>query len=517
MHTIWQALAWKEWHEHKWKLAAVTAILLSVLVLCYHDDESMIFSAGVIVLVYGMVPIALFLAASDAGGESTRGTLRFTQALPVSMPHVASWKFALGLVTCVTPILITIGAILTWYLAWGRFYAEANRDLTYTLKELYRPAGIDHDITVWLYGATTIAVTATASVYIWGLALGVNQTTEVRAGAVALVIGVLLWMVFIAVADACSFFRPDGSAQRAAAATASIVPGGFPLSLAIALFGPRQSPALAQWATIVAVAFHLTLIASFVHRFGSIKSPDVRSREPARPRTFRGAWLPRPFRSPLRAVLWKQWRETGPIVLLGVIAVFALYAGNLLLYSGWYSSASRSAELLASITIPVGLLLALIVGVSNFDQDMTRKISEFWRSRPIRVDSWFWTKFLAGLAILLAAIFLPVIVAVLYANSNEEMTRSPVDTGVVWMLLTFLLAIYAAASATIIVIRQPIYAAILGVGALMLGIAAVGVIWGFEFVKVERIIFAIEFVTALLATLVAWLAIRYDWSAKGRY
>lgn len=468
MKSIWQALAWKEWHEHKWKLAAVTAILLSVLTLCYRDDEATIFSAGVIVLVYGMVPISLFLAASDAGGESTRGTLRFTQALPVSMPHVAAWKIALGLVTCIAPILITIGAILAWYLAWGRFDADVNRDLMNTLKNLYRPAGIDHDITVWLYGATTIAVTATASVYIWALALGVNQRNEVRAGAVALLTGVLIWMVFIAIAQIFTFFPPDGSIRCSTIAVISIIPGGFPLSLKSALRGPYGSVSLAQLATMIAAVFYPILIASFIYRFGSIESPDVRSRELARPGSSRCEWLPQPFRSPLRAVLWKQWRESGPIAMFGVLAVLTIFLANLLLYSGYRLSGNRSqlAELLFQISIPVGLILALCVGISNFDQDMTNKISEFWRSRPIRVDSWFWTKFLAGLAILLAAIFLPVVVAVLYAKSNGEMARSRVDAGVVWMLLTILLAIYAAASATIIVIRQPIYAAILGVGSL---------------------------------------------------
>ena len=30
MRTIWHSLAWKEWHEHKWKLAALTAVLCGV-------------------------------------------------------------------------------------------------------------------------------------------------------------------------------------------------------------------------------------------------------------------------------------------------------------------------------------------------------------------------------------------------------------------------------------------------------------------------------------------------------
>ena len=39
MNTIWYSLAWKEWHEHKWKLAAIVATLWGVAlsVLTFYD------------------------------------------------------------------------------------------------------------------------------------------------------------------------------------------------------------------------------------------------------------------------------------------------------------------------------------------------------------------------------------------------------------------------------------------------------------------------------------------------
>ncbi len=30
MRTVWQSLVWKEWHEHKWQLAALAAVLSSI-------------------------------------------------------------------------------------------------------------------------------------------------------------------------------------------------------------------------------------------------------------------------------------------------------------------------------------------------------------------------------------------------------------------------------------------------------------------------------------------------------
>jgi ABC-type transport system involved in multi-copper enzyme maturation permease subunit len=204
--------------------------------------------------------------------------------------------------------------------------------------------------------------------------------------------------------------------------------------------------------------------------------------------------------------------------MFGVLTMLAIVSGNVLLFSGYYLSGNHAqlADLVLTISIPVGFILALCVGISNFDQDMTSKTCEFWRSRPIHVDSWFWIKFLTGLTILVVAIVLPAIVALAYAYSNGVTISGPLRYEAAWTLLSFYLAIYAAASATIIVIRQPIYAAILGVGALLIGIAGFAVISETEFVQLERVIYVIEFVTALLATLVAWLAIRYDWGANGR-
>ncbi len=510
MRTIWRALAWKEWHEHKWKLAAVTSILFSVSAAVFYDDES-IFILNLVILAYGIIPITLFLGVADAAGESTRGTLRFTQSLPISMRRVAFWKFAFGLGTCALPVVFTIGSTVIWYLLRGQFDDEVARELRQSIREFYRPAGIDHDITVWILGMSTITLSIVASLYTWTLALGVNRRTEVRAGATALLVCVILWMGFIAAGHVVGNPTPSQSLARVGAVVASVLPGGFPVSLVIALYGPRSSLAVAFLALGAAGVFHLVLIAWAICRFGALGTDKPRSNLAASDVAGSLDWLPIPIRSPFRAILWKQWRESGPIVLVGLLIVFAIVVGNFLLYSGWYSSSNRLAELLMSTVFPIGFLLAMILGISSFDQDLSPKINEFWRSRPIQVDLWFWTKFLTGMAILAAALYLPIVIAYYFASSDSESRRPFVPRGVMEMMLCFHLAIYAAATATIIVIRQPVYAAILGVGALLIGIAVVSAIWGFEAIEVESVIYAIEFTTAVLATLVAWFATRFDW------
>jgi ABC-type transport system involved in multi-copper enzyme maturation permease subunit len=517
MRTIWQALAWKEWHEHKWKLAAITTILLSVSAAVLFDSGETMFAASFVMLVYGIIPISMFMGAADAAGESTRGTLQFTQSLPVSMRRVGFWKFALGLGTCALPILFTIGSIVIWYLLRGQYDDEVTRGLRQFIKGLYKglywPLGIDYKIRIWILNASTVSLTVAASLYIWTLAWGVNRRTEVRAGATALLVGLILWTFLIVVGQLVGSSISIDALDRLLALAASVLPGGFPISMLISLQGPRSSNTVAFFAVGMAAVFHLGLIGWAICRYGAPEASEPRSKTAASDAARREYWLPSPTRSPFRAILWKQWRESGPIVLLGVVAIFVVVMGNFLLY--YNMSAVKNwpdlGELLISIAFPIGFLLSMIVGINSFDQDMSPKINEFWRSRPIQVDLWFWTKFLTGMAILAAALYLPIVIAYVIANGVGAGQRPFFVRGETLMMLCFHLAIYAAATATIVIIRQPIYAAILGVGALLIGVAFVSAIWGIEAIQIESIIYTIEFTTAILATLVAWFAIRFDW------
>jgi hypothetical protein len=82
------------------------------------------------------------------------------------------------------------------------------------------------------------------------------------------------------------------------------------------------------------------------------------------------------------------------------------------------------------------------------------------------------------------------------------------------MVLGFHMAFYATATATIVLIRQPIYAAILGIGAALVGVAIVESIWGKEAINLEWMLYTSGFGTAGLATFVAWLAVRCNWGRK---
>ena len=51
MRTIWFNLAWKEWHEHKWKLAALIATMWSVTALILRERGVWVIDAVRVTLV----------------------------------------------------------------------------------------------------------------------------------------------------------------------------------------------------------------------------------------------------------------------------------------------------------------------------------------------------------------------------------------------------------------------------------------------------------------------------------
>ena len=52
--SIWQALSWKEWHEHKWKLVSTAAIFLSMIgvsLMLDFEQDTIAIATGLIALM----------------------------------------------------------------------------------------------------------------------------------------------------------------------------------------------------------------------------------------------------------------------------------------------------------------------------------------------------------------------------------------------------------------------------------------------------------------------------------
>ena len=201
--------------------------------------------------------------------------------------------------------------------------------------------------------------------------------------------------------------------------------------------------------------------------------------------------------------------------LIGILGVFFLsFIGN---------SQPRLAEDYAFASIMVGMLMALIVGVGVQFYDIVPQLNAFWRSRPISADLWFWTKFLSGLAILLAAIYGPLIAFSLLGDDSGLAHATHPD---MIAMSTLLIALFAAAVAMTSLVRQAVYAAILSTAAMYFGIIIVwlagrfglyvgGANYIYEMTE-HQVAFAMV-INFVVCTLVAWLSVRYDWGYKSKY
>ena len=113
MQTIWRSLLWREWHEHKWKLAA---IMLSLQLLLLVEDPGLATPQIIVWALCGACG-AFFLGLHAASGERSSRTLEFVRALPVKTRRVAIAKLAMGAMASVLPIAVAMLLAIAWLLA----------------------------------------------------------------------------------------------------------------------------------------------------------------------------------------------------------------------------------------------------------------------------------------------------------------------------------------------------------------------------------------------------------------
>jgi hypothetical protein len=505
MRTIWHSLVWKEWHEHKWKLAAMTAIFVGVaasVLVAVNRDPELDPMALLAALLYAVVPQSLFMAALAAAGERSKSTLGFYQSLPVPMWKAGLSKLLYGLATCLIPIALTIAAWNIWSLVL-RFLGRNMRHLTV---EKFPPQWLGiHPLLNWNLFVVVIVSVVAASLFLWTATVGVNRRSEVIAGGLGLLTIVISWTAIIVGAR---WVLPDHSPLP-------LWPFGIILAAApggLALFLAAKPLASNGWELYAAVAtatlVHFAVATVYVLRFGRTTLGFCWS--PAADRQRLGPiFLRPPRRSKLSAIIWKQFREFTPLIVAGMVGIAALVGVNVLRDPKSYGQPRQLIQLLVSIASSVGLLIALIAGIAIFDHDLGPRLNTFWRSRPINPSLWFWAKFVSGLLIILSAFCVPIVAFWwLSRDSVSQFDNS--------QLLVFGLhvAVFAAAVAAICLIRQTIYAAILGVGFVALVVMIPWIWMDPLYMRVGSVIVTVSALTTVATTLVAWLAVRYDWGRK---
>ncbi|HVW36404.1 MAG TPA: hypothetical protein VHB99_03830, partial [Pirellulales bacterium] len=297
MNTIWRNLLWREWHEYKWKLAALSAILLTVQVYLGFESGN----ADVPPIAFWflcLIPGAFFVGVRTATGERTSRTLEFTRALPIKTWQTAAVKLGMAAITCLLPIVFSILVALGFHF-WRT--SDSAGPTTDTVSVNARE----------LQGAMVLGLLAAGtaiSVLIWATAAAVGQPSELRASAAAAA-AMLGWpaaLLVTAIAAQRLFHISTGDLSEFALATG---PCGFLVVIFGANFDftPRHQllDVVLQLSSLIAVT------AWTLRRFGRLNREAIRSPgAAAAPAAGSGTYaIARTNWRPLTALAWKQWRE----------------------------------------------------------------------------------------------------------------------------------------------------------------------------------------------------------------
>ena len=501
--AIWANLLWKEWHEHRWKLAALTAILLGGFASIWATDfrEDALPFAWFILMLY--TPLAtLFIGVGLTAGERAQGTLGCLQKLPVSVRSVALVKLVVGYATCVLPGILLFG--LCWLIvASGWNPRLLSTDI---------PPGILGSGLWWLE-IGLVFLLSSASLLVWVVSLGVKQTTELRAGALALLVIVGLWLLGGASMMALQrlLLVPEESVELynqislMMVSLVGVLPGGvFLLGLTPQGFFPPTTRLMA-WCLFIGV--HAALIWWWTIRYGSQATRVHSAVEFPEPTTEKFSWLGAPRHTPFRSILWKQVRECLPIIG-GVLALAFGYRAFLMTVAGDGFDLSTRVQAVIWTTAMSGFLAAILVGVACFQDDLNSGLSGFWRSRPIDPDQWFWIKYASGLAVL-ATVFGGVYAIAWLLDPSESTQSSEHLLQVVFSFWT----VYASAVCVACLVRNVIYA-----GILSFAVAAYTTWLALVPYNGEQLPVALQAViltsVSVGLTLLAWQAMRRDWALR---
>jgi len=493
MNAILKSLLWKEWQEQKWKLAALTGLLVAVLLLLFtfvgaHRGFSDLERLVNVVVPSTAVHVflgSIFVAMTIAGGENSRRTMAFLQSLPVPLWQAAAAKLVVAMVTLLTPILVVF--TLAWLI--GLTMVESAEE--------------SHNFTVQLRYTTLFFTLSAVSLLVWVAAGGNNRPDEVSAGAIGFLTVAAAWLVGIGSVDLIDRYVSSDIASML---------GIFFLVLPGTIGFLANSPVgevrfLSTVAVVVGLLAHGLVIYWFLVRFGRVvRKPN---------RTAGSEWdLPHwprlsedPWRTQVGAVAWKQFRETGPLAILAASTVTLLTA---IVY--WSSTSVWSwdefGSVLAGVALTTGFLVVHVAGIGVLLEDYKPGVSNFWRSRPVCMNRWFPVQYLTGIVVLIPT-YGPVLLVANWWSGWPVGLRDPwpipILAGVV---------VYSLSLATYAVVRQPIFSIALTVFLYVTGMFLSENLADRLDITNEMRPWAFMLPVLALTVTFAYLAVKHDWGWK---
>jgi hypothetical protein len=163
------------------------------------------------------------------------------------------------------------------------------------------------------------------------------------------------------------------------------------------------------------------------------------------------------------ALLWKEWREIRWFLVAGA-AIFIGWplleaVGNYRLGRGFYS-----ADMPEAIALLLGGPFAILVAVGVTCRDLKEEIMCFWQSRPVSIRRWAATKYLTGLAVVLAVLCVPLVMKIFIMRAEHELGQL---SSILTCHTFTVILIYSISFLAGCLIRTPVYAVIFS-GALAL-------------------------------------------------
>lgn len=474
--SVWAALLWKEWREHRWKLAALVAIGLSVFVQLWWTAKETYTSTTIVIYLVFLLPLfSLFIAIGIAAGEQAAGTIAFTRCLPTPRWRIAWSKLFVAIVTVVVPTSFSL-------------IFDVN----------------------YLGEAAFIGLLIVISLMLWCVNLGMNRSDEIRAAAISIVGVVVAWSLFAATAFLIQSGKRPGYERELLGVFSAVLPGGILSKLS---GGPADR---VSWLLLAPayLATHGLLLWRWLSGYGAVpRQSGVKIASSVN----KQAWLGSPWASPTTAILWKQWRETAPVAIaslaLAVGWTTLVFGTNLTNHDSLEGRLADGLYTFANLAALCAMLAALVAGIGLFLEDLRPGVHTFWRSRPISPDSWFWWKYVGGIVCLASFFGAAQAVGILAWYRVERLYYPELWSYIHWTLGFWM--VYASAACACCLVRQPIYAAILSISFPCFFYGALG--WWMDKLDFSasstRYGFSVAFIiVGLAATLLAWQAVRRDWA-----
>ncbi len=437
MSNIWLTLVWKEWHEHKWQLLSLTAIVLSVFLVCAFDEWETVASAVSITAVGYALLVPCFLGMVICSQEHSQGTIGFVAAQPVPMWKVAMVRLFAGITLLFFPLVVVgicgqvIHGLVPQIGSTGFFTNDGG------LPSLWQGVGFGGLMSLNLYA--------------WIAVAAVNQRTELRAGLIGLVVTALLVTFGMWGLSTWDNLPPSTSLVGLIAVMSGPLCGVAWADMA------RQSRGALIWSSAIWQGLVIVILSGLmVVRYGQSEPLMKRLSAWWTSRASLGE-LPRaPIGSPVRALLWMQWRQSVPVCLAGTVLM-----GLIVVIASDYNRGFAPGLLAVLLLFSVVLAASLMLGTVGFVNDLEPGLYTFWRSRPISPSGWFWVRYVAGLFAIALFFVLPILAVAVVTTDGQAV-------GFLLLLPLLSLVVYSLGAFCACTVRHPVYSVILAACAALL-------------------------------------------------